>query len=160
MVNNQGTTYDKIADKFIAILKIKCNMGVFAEHLFRQVEKGNPQFYTLEKIEWMENFLRSENENIAANCLRCLCSKGKKLADYRDLLAERIMDKVFSSKAISIAEDFNEPSVLVVYMDENLFYVNRVILALKRTHNESYLTPFMFSENEELAKAAMKIAKK
>jgi len=134
MVNNQGTTYDKIADKFIAILKIKCNMGVFAEHLFRQVEK--------------------------ANCLRCLCSKGKKLADYRDLLAERIMDKVFSSKAISIAEDFNEPSVLVVYMDENLFYVNRVILALKRTHNESYLTPFMFSENEELAKAAMKIAKK
>ena len=157
---NQGTTYEKIADKFIALLKIKCNMGVFAEHLFRQVEKGNSQFYTLEKISWMEDFLRSENQNLAASCLRCLCSKGKNLIDYRELLTDRLEDKVFSSKVISIAEDFNQPQVLVVYMDEKLCYVNRVILALKRTHNENYLTPFMFSENEELAKAAMKIAKK
>lgn len=157
---NQETTYEKIADKFIALLKIKCNLGVFAEHLFRQVERGNSQFYTLEKIIWMEDFLKSANENIAASCLRCLCSKGKNLADYRQLLVDRIMDKMFSSKAIAIAEDFNQPQVLVVYMDESLCYVNRVILALKRTHNESYLTPFMFSENEKLAKVAMKIAKK
>lgn len=153
-------TYDEIADKFIALLKIKCTMGVFAEHLFRQVEKGDAQYYSLEKILWMEDFLTHQNENIASRCLRCLCSKGKKLSDYKQILCDRIKDKLFSSKAIALAEELNDPASLVMYMDEDLFYVNRIIIALKRTHNESYLTPFMFSENETLAKAVIKIAKK
>ena len=152
-------THEQIADKFIALLKVKCTRGIYVDHLFRQVSHGPAQFYPLEKLLWMEKFLDSENQQIAADCLRCLCLRGKQLSDYRQVLQDRIQDKVFSSKVIALAEDLNDPNSLILYMDEQLYYVNRVIIALKRTHNESFLTPFMFSENETLARAVMKIAK-
>lgn len=151
-------TYQKIADNNIALLHIKCTRGIFSDNLFRMVARGNSRFYTLDRLEWMKEFLPSPSEHIAAGCLDCLCSHGFNLNDARDIIAGRIKDKIFSNKVIEIAERQNNPDILLLFMEESDGYLNRVILALKKTGNDSYLTTLMLSENETLARAVNRIA--
>ena len=150
-------SYMKIAENNINILHIKCNRGIYSERLFKTVINSSDKYYSLEKIEWMKDFLESENHNIATGCLESLCKHGLNLDDIKDVLIKKMKDKLFSLKAIEIAEKTNNPDILLLYMEEDDFYINRVILALKKTNNESYLTTLMLSDNEKLVKSVNRI---
>ena len=151
--------YQRMVDNNIAMLHIKCTRGIFNERLFRTVANGDTRFYTLEKLEWMKGFISDRNEHIASGCLDCLCRHGYKMSEARDVIASRLRDRIFSNRVIEIAERENDPDTLLLFMEEKDAYINRVILALKNTGNESYLTTLMLSENETLVKAVNRITK-
>lgn len=153
-------TYIKIAENTINLLHTKCKRGIFADRLFKTISRGSNKYYSLEKIIWMKDFLEDSNQNIATSCLECLCNRGMKLNEIYDILQRKIKDKLFSFKAIDMAEKENNPDILLLYMEEEDFYINRVILALKRTGNESYLTTLMLSDNENLVQTINKMTNK
>jgi hypothetical protein len=107
----------------------------------------------------MKEFLNDLNQHIAAGCLMCLCAHGYDLTDATATLQARIDDKIFSSKAIELAEKYDKPDVLLLYMDEEKGYVNKVIIALKKTHHEDYMTTLMLSENEALVNSVNRITR-
>jgi len=152
-MTDMTSAYNRIADTNIATLKSKCLRGLYSERMFRTIAKGLDKFYTLEKLDWMKEFLSDHNQHIAANCLECLCSHGYPLEDATDVIMERIDDRIFSSKVIELAERHDKPEVLLYFMDEDKGYVNRVIIALKKIHHEDYLTTLMLSDNESLVKS-------
>ena len=151
--------YLRMVERNIALLKIKCTSGVYSERLFRTVGNGDGRLYTLDRIGWMKDFLSDPNEHIAAGCLDCLCRHGYDLAEATGVISSRLGDRMFSSKVIEIAERENRPDVLLMFMEEKDAYINRVIIALKKTGNESYLTTLMLSENEDLVRAIDRMTK-
>lgn len=152
--------YAQIAERTINILHTKCTRGIYAERMFNTIKNGSSKYYPLEKISWMKDFLEDKNQNMAACCLECLCSKGFDLEEAREILQKRLQDRFFSLKAIEIAEKLNNPSILLIYTEEDDLYINRVILALKNTKNESYLTTLMLSDNDTLVKSVNRIVDK
>lgn len=152
--------YAQIAEKNINILHIKCTRGIYTERLFKTIANGSSKYYPLDKLIWMKDFLENDNQNIATCCLECLCNHGMKLDEVSDIIQNKIHNKMFSLKVIEMAEKENNPNVLLLFMDEELGYINRVILALKKTHNESYMTTLMLSENESLVKSVNRITDK
>lgn len=152
--------YAELAEKNIASLHIKCTRGIYAERLFRTVARGLDKFYPLEKLEWMKGFLDNADEHIAAGCLECLCAHGYSLDENSEVFQKRVDDKWFSLKVIDLAEKYDKPRVLVHYMDEEKGYVNRVIVALKRMHRETYMMSFLMSTNIDLAKSVHRIVHK
>ena len=151
--------YQRMAENYIAGLHVKCTRGIFSERLFRLVADGDSRFYPLEKLEWMKDFLSDPHEQIAAWCLECLCRHGYSLDEARDVIASRLKDRIFSNRVIDIAERMNNPGILLLFTEEEDAYVNRVIVALKNTGNESYLTTLMLSNNDSLVKALCRITK-
>ena len=152
-MEEKNKIYYKIAEKTIGQLKEKCLKNEFSPRLFTMVKNGLNKFYQLESLMWMESFLSSENQNIASECLRCLCAHGYDIEKIKNIIQDRINDKIFSSTVIEIAEQQNKPEILIMYLDENNGYLNRVILALKKTNNESYLTMLMFSDDDDITKS-------
>ena len=158
-MTDMTSAYDRIADTNIATLKSKCLRGLYSERMFKTIAKGLDKFYSLEKLDWMKEFLRDGNQHIAAGCLECMCAHGYNLEDATDVMLERIDDRIFSSKVIELAEKYDKPDVLIHFMDEEKGYVNRVIIALKNIHHEDYLTTLMLSENESLVKSVDRITR-
>lgn len=158
-MSDVSPVYQKMVDNNIAMLHIKCTRGIFNDRLFRTVANGDSRFYTLDKLDWMKAFISDANQHVAAGCLECLCRHGYDINDARDIIASRLKDRIFSNKVIEIAEKINNPDILLLFMEEKDAYINRVILALKNTGNDSYLTTLMLSENETLVKAVNRIAK-
>ena len=154
-----SSTYERIAENNIKALRSKCLRGLYSEAMFRTVAKGLDRLYSLEKLDWMKEFIEDQNQHIAAGCLECLCSHGYDLADAMDVIQSRVDDRIFSSKVIELAERHDKPDVLLVFMDEEKGYVNRVLIALKKTHHEDYMTTLMLSENESLVKSVDRITK-
>lgn len=154
-----SSTYTRIADNHISALKSKCLRGLYSERSFRTVARGLDKFYSLDKLEWMKEYLDSSNQHIASGCLECLCAHGYNLEESMELVHSRIDDKIFSSKVIELAEKYDKPEILLVYMDENKGYINRVIIALKKTHHEDYLTTLLLSENDALVKSVDRITR-
>lgn len=157
---NVSPTYIKMAENNINVLHIKCTRGIYSERLFKTISRGSNNYYPLEKLIWMKEFLEDNNQNIATYCLECLCNHGMKLDDITDILQRKINDRMFSLKAIEMAEKEDNPNILLMFMDEENYYVNRVILALKNTKHEDYLTTLMLSENERLVQAVNRITSK
>ena len=157
---NVSPTYMKIADKNIDILHTKCNKGIYTAQGFKIILNGSDKYYPLEKIEWMKEFLENKNSNIATSCLECLCKHGLNLSEIEDVIKKKINDTLFSLKVIEIAEKQENPDVLLILMEEQYPYINRIILALKRMHHEDYLTTLMLSNNELLVKSVNKITNK
>jgi hypothetical protein len=149
--------YIKIAENTINLLHIKCNKGIYSDRLFKTIRNGSDKYYPLSKLEWMKDFLEGTNQNIATCCLECLCKHGLDLEEIRDIISNKIKDKLFSLKVIEMAEKYNKPDILLLFMEEDDFYINRVILALKNTNNESYLTTLMLSDNDKLVKSINRI---
>ena len=158
-MTDMASAYDRIADTNIATLKSKCLRGLYSERMFKTIAKGLDKFYSLEKLDWMKEFLRDGNQHIAAGCLECMCAHGYNLEDATEIMLERIDDRIFSSKVIELAEKYDKPDVLIHFMDEEKGYVNRVIIALKNIHHEDYLTTLMLSENESLVKSVDRITR-
>lgn len=158
-MNDMTSAYNRIADGNIAALKSKCLRGMYSASMFRTVSKGLDKFYSLDKLEWMKGFLSDGNQLIASGCLECLCSHGYNLDDAIDVILSRIDDKMFSSKVIELCEKHDKPDILIHFMDEDKGYVNRVIIALKKTHHEDYMTTLMLSENEELVRSVDRITR-
>lgn len=158
-MTDMTSAYDRIADTNIATLKSKCLRGLYSERMFKTIAKGLDRFYSLEKIDWMKEFLKDGNQHIAAGCLECMCAHGYNLEDAIEIFLERIDDRIFSSKVIELAEKYDKPDVLIHFMDEEKGYVNRVIIALKNIHHEDYLTTLMLSENESLVKSVDRITR-
>lgn len=154
---NISPTYIKIAENTINSLHIKCKRNIYSERSFKTVSNGSDKYYPLEKIEWMKDFLDYENQNIAVSCLECLCKHGLNLNDIRDIIKKKIKDKLFSLKVIEMAEKQDNPDILLLFMEEEDGYINRVILALKNTGHEDYLTTLMLSNNEMLIKSVDRI---
>lgn len=152
-----SNTYERVAENVIKNLKSKCQRGIYSEGFFRTAIRGLNKFYPLSKIDWMKDYLTDHNQHIASGCLECLCSHGMNISDVNDILAQRIDDRMFSTTAIEMAEKQNKPETLIIYMDEDKGYVNRVIMALKKTHNEEYMTTLMMSDNGNLVKAVNKM---
>lgn len=157
---NISPSYIKIAENTINLLYTKCTRGIFSERLFKTVINGSDKYYPFEKIKWMKDFLEDNNQNIASCCLESLCNHGMKLDDIQHIISSRIKDKLFSLKVIEMAEKYNNPDILLLFMEEDDCYINRVILALKKTNNESYLTTLMLSENDTLVKSINRIINK
>lgn len=157
---NVSPTYIKMAENNINVLHIKCTRGIFSERLFKTISKGSDNYYPLEKITWMKEFLEDNNQNIAVGCLECLCKHGMKLDDIIDIIQRRMKDNMFSLKVIELAEKEDNPNLLLLFMDEENHYINRVILALKNTKHEDYLTTLMLSDNEKLVNAVNRITNK
>jgi hypothetical protein len=157
---NISPTYIKIAENTINLLHIKCNKGIYSEKLFKTIINGSDKYYPLEKIAWMKEFLEDKNHNIATCCLESLCKHGLELEEIRDVIERQLHDKLFSLKVIEIAEKKNNPDILLLFMEEDDCYINRVVLALKKTNNESYLTTLMLSENQDLVKSINRIVNK
>ena len=158
-MTDMASAYDRIADTNIATLKSKCLRGLYSERMFKTIAKGLDRFYSLEKLDWMKEFLKDGNQHIAAGCLECMCAHGYNLEDATEIMLERIDDRIFSSKVIELAEKYDKPDVLIHFMDEEKGYVNRVIIALKNIHHEDYLTTLMLSENESLVKSVDRITR-
>ena len=158
-MTDMTSAYDRIADTNIATLKSKCLRGLYSERMFKTIAKGLDRFYSLEKLDWMKEFLKDGNQHIAAGCLECMCAHGYNLEDATEIMLERIDDRIFSSKVIELAEKYDKPDVLIHFMDEEKGYVNRVIIALKNIHHEDYLTTLMLSENESLVKSVDRITR-
>lgn len=154
-----SNTYGRIAENNVKALRSRCLRGMFSEAMFRTVAKGLDRFYTLEMLDWMKEFLTSQNQHIAAGCLECLCAHGYNLDDAMDVIQSRIDDRVFSNKVIDLAEKYDKPDILLHFMDEEKKYLNRVIIALKNTHHEDYLTTLMLSENESLVRSIDRMTK-
>ena len=154
-----SSTYERIADNNIRALRSKCLRGLYSEAMFRTVAKGLDKFYPLEKLDWMKEFLEDRNQHIASGCLDCLCAHGYNLDDSTDVIQSRIDDRIFASKVIDLAERHDKPEILLLFMDEEKGYVNRVLIALKKTHHEDYMTTLMLSENESLVKSVDRITK-
>ena len=154
-----SNTYSRIADNNIKALKSKCLRGLYSEAMFRTVIKGLDKFYSIDKLDWMKSFLNDRNQHLATGCLECLCAHGYDLNDAIDVIQSRIDDKIFSSKVIELAEKYDKPDILLLFMDEEKGYVNRVLIALKKTHHEDYMTTLMLSENESLVKSVDRITK-
>ena len=72
-----SNTYGRIAENNVKALRSRCLRGMFSEAMFRTVAKGLDRFYTLEMLDWMKEFLTSQNQHIAAGCLECLCAHGR-----------------------------------------------------------------------------------
>lgn len=157
---NISPAYIKIAENTINLLHLKCNKGVYAERLFKTVARGSNAYYPLEKIKWMQEFLEDNNHNIATYCLECLCRHGLKLDEITDVITNKIKDRMFSLKVIEMAELQDNPNILLMFMDEENYYINRVILALKKTNHEDYLTTLMLSDNEKIVQAINRITSK
>jgi hypothetical protein len=157
---NISPTYAKIAEKNINSLRLKCNRGIYAERTFKIIINGSDKYYPLEKLEWMKDFLENENQNLATACLECLCSHGFKLSEIEDIIKRKIDNALFSLKVIEMAEKQNNPDVLLILMEEQYPYINRIILALKKMHREDYLTTLMLSNNELLVKSVNRITNK
>ena len=158
-MTDMASAYDRIADTNIATLKSKCLRGLYSERMFKTIAKGLDRFYSLEKLDWMKEFLKDGNQHIAAGCLECMCAHGYNLEDATEIMLERIDDRIFSSRVIELAEKYDKPDVLIHFMDEEKGYVNRVIIALKNIHHEDYLTTLMLSENESLVKSVDRITR-
>ena len=159
MTPDTSMTYRKMAEKNIAMLHVKCTRGIFSDRLFKTVSRGADQFYPLQDLMWMTDFLRCEEQHIAAGCLEALVRHGYRLSDCEDVLRDRVRDRIFSNTAIDLAGEMNKPDTLLIYMDEDLGYLNKVIVTLKKTRNESYLTTLMLSENDALVNAVNRITK-
>ena len=156
-MSHNSFTFDQIADRNIASLRIKCTLGKYSDRMFSPVTRGMTKYYTLEKLEWMKPHLSNPNQHIAAGCLECLCAHGYDLNDSLELIRSRVNDRIFSNKVIELAEKYDKPDVLLEFVDENNGYRNRVILALKKTHHESYLTTLLLSEKDEIANSVNRI---
>ena len=142
----------------IALLKSRCSRGVHSAWLFQKIIEGSDAMYPLQKILWMKDFLQCKNQSIAADCLSCLCHHGMSLKEVSEILDFRKRDRVFSNRAIDLAERERNPGILVKYIDdENDNYVNRVVLALKKIGEESYLTNLLFSESDITSNGVYKI---
>ena len=150
---------DKCACNLIALLHTKCTRGMCSPRLFKTVANGLDSHYTMERIKWMRDFLTDSNQQIASGCLECLVRHGMKLDEVSELIESRKDDRIFSYKVIELAEKLNDPDTLLIFVEEDSAYLNRVILALKATGNESYLTSLMLSDNETLAKAVNRMVK-
>lgn len=151
--------YKTIADKTIAIIKTKLTRDINADRLFKMIIDSSDKYYPLEDIIFMKDYLDHKNERIAAGCLECLCKKGFDLNDAVDIIKGRIKDRLFSLKVIELAGKYNKPDILLLFMEEEYGYINNVILTLKRTGNESYLTTLMLSQDEDLVKTIDKLTK-
>lgn len=147
----------KMAENNLNMLKIKCRKGIFSEISFQNVIKW--KHYSLNELEWMKDFLEDKNQQIASHCLECLAVHGADLNDFKDIIKKRIKDNIYANKVIELAEKQNKPKILLLFMDEENNYINRVILALKRTGNESYMTTLMLSDNEMLLKSIDRLTK-
>jgi len=157
---NISPTYMKIAENNINLLHMKCNRGIYSEHTFKTIINGSDKYYSLEKIEWMKDFLEHNNQNIATSCLECLCKHGLNINDIKNVLKRQLKNRLFSLKAIEIAEKQDNPDVLLMFMEEEDGYINRVILALKNTKHEDYMTTLMLSNNDNLVKSVNRITSK
>lgn len=157
---NISPTYMKIAENNINLLHMKCNRGIYSEHIFKTVINGSDKYYSLEKLIWMKDFLEHNNQNIATSCLECLCKHGLNINDIKNILKRQLKNRLFSLKAIEIAEKQDNPDVLLMFMEEEDGYINRVILALKNTKHEDYMTTLMLSNNNNLVKSVNRITSK
>lgn len=150
-------TSERMADSHIALLHTKCTRGLYSQKLFSIVSSGSDRLYPLDKILWMQSFVCGQNQQIAAGCLECLCSHGMSLDDFSDIIESRINDRIFTLKVIDIAERNNNPDVLARFLEIGSIYMNRALLAIKRTGNDSYLVPLMVSGNLDMESVANRI---
>ena len=150
--------YRRMAEQTVAGLRVKCTMGAYSERLFRRIAAGPDALYPPERLEWMRDFLDSPQQSIAASCLECLCAHGSRIGDFPELICRRFEGRIFSSRVIEIAERQNCPEILCLFLEEGSGYVSRAVLALKKTGNEGYLTPLLFSSDDTLVKSVMRIA--
>ncbi len=150
--------YKKMAEQTVAALHVKCTGGHYSERLFRRVLVGPDSLYPLEILEWMRKFLDDPNPSIAASCLECLCAHGARIGDFHELICRRFADRIFGNRVIEIAERQRDPDTLSLFLEENSGYMNRAIIALKKTGNETYLTSLMFSNDDSFVKAVRRIA--
>lgn len=150
-------TLERMADNNIALLHMKCTRGIYSQKLFSIVSNGQDRFYNIEKLSWMKPFVYGTSQQIAAGCLECLCMHGMDLNDFNDVIESRINDRIFSLKVIEIAEKKNNPDSLMRFVEAGSVYLNRVIIALKKTGNDSYLVPLMVSGDSGLESVVNRI---
>ena len=147
------------ADKNINLLHIKCNRGIYSELLFKRVIHGNPKVYTLDKLDWLKDFINHKNEQIATGAMEALCMHGINIEEFTEDIKNNLHRSLFSFKVIDIAEKQDKPDVLLLFLEENSKYMNRAILALKRKKHDNYLTILLLSNNPSLTKAIARITK-
>lgn len=146
----------KIALNNLNIFHIKCTRGIYNERLFKCI-LNNINQYTEEDINWMKEFVNSSNELIGTGCLEILCNAGFNVSEFSECIKDNENNRQWCYKFIELAEKQNDPESLLFFIEENGFYLNRAILALKRNKQESYLTTLMLSDNINLVKAIMRI---
>lgn len=149
--------YEKIAEKNLAVLQTKLTRDIYSSQIFKMIINGSDKYYPLDKILFLKNYINHKNEHIAADSLECLCKHGFDLNEAVDVIKERIKNRFFSNKVIELAGKMNLPDILLLFMNEEDGYINKVILTLKKTNNESYLTTLMFAKDEDIVKTINKL---
>lgn len=146
----------KIALNNLNIFHVKCTRGIYNDRLFKFILNNIGQ-YTKEEIEWMRGFVNSPSELIGTGCMEILCNSGVKVSEFSDYIQNNLKNGQWCHKFIELAEKQNDPDAMLPFLEEDEIYINRVILALKRNKQESYLTTLMMSDNENLVKAVTRI---
>lgn len=150
----------RFVDTTLTLLKEKCSKGEYHDRLFKRVIAGLKRYFTIEKLEWMREYVNHPNQMIAAACLESLCTHGAKVSEFADLIEQNYPRRSWCEMMILMAEKQNDPNVLLAFLDEKYGYINRVIIALKNTKNDSYLTTLLLSDNVTLASAVDRMIKK
>lgn len=148
-----------IAEKNLALLKIKCERGIYHDRLFKAVINGRDEYYPVEKLEWMKKYVSDDNALIGASCMECLCRHGVDIVDFKDYVKENFDKPYWCNKAIEIAENQDDPDFILMFLEESSIYMNRAILALKRNNHETYLTALLLSDDDNLVKTVMRMTK-
>lgn len=149
----------KFEDTYISLLKRRCAEGKYQENLFKKVIIGGKYNFPLEKIEWMRDYVNHENQLIGAGCIEVLCRKGVLVSEFQSLITENFHKKVWCEKIIQMAELQDDPVTIISFLEEDSGYINRAVLALKKTNHKNYLTSLLLSNNKVLAKAINRIIK-
>lgn len=153
------TMQEQIADRNINLLHVKCTRGTYNKTIFNVINRGNPKYYTLEKLTWMKDFICDKNELIATSCIESLCLHGWDIDEIKPYIKNNFHRHLWCDKVIEMAEKQDKPDLLLQFLEEQSIYLNKAILALKRTKHENYLTTLLLSNNPYLTKAIMRITK-
>lgn len=146
----------EIALNNLNIFHTKCTRGIYNDKLFKFIINNIRQFNS-DDIEWIKEFVNSSNELIASACLEITCTAGTPVSEFNDIIEVNLNRNKWCHKFIDIAEKQNDPESLLFFINENEIYLNRVILALKRMKQETYLTTLLISDNENLSNSVMRI---
>lgn len=151
---------ERYVDNTLRTLQGKCIKGEYNPALFRRVLNGSKRHFKLDKMAWMRDYVNHDNQSIAAACIESLCTHGAKIGEFANLIEENLPRRQWCEKFIDIATWQKDPDVLLPFLEENSGYINNVIIALKRTKNETYLTTLLLSDNQFLANAVNRIVGK
>jgi len=65
--------------------------------------------------------------------------------------------KLWCEKIIEMAELQDNPDILLFFLEEEHGYINRAVLALKKTGHDNYLTSLLLSDNMNMVKSINRI---